>query len=217
MASLLCDLDDTLINRVGAFSDWAFSFTARNGLGEDAVQFLVRLDRDRRNGHLRRREYFTMARDALKLIPEPHELIGEYLDEMAQLARPAPGVRAMLHRAATQGWRIGVVTNGDYRQRVKLDVARLKPFVTAVVISKEVGLAKPDPDIFRYAADRLGGDYGQTWVVGDNPVNDIQAGHGAGMHTAWVSLGRTCVGQSFAPSIISATAAGAIRAVLQRS
>lgn len=217
MASLLCDLDDTLIDRAGAFSDWAVRFAARNGLGAEAFRFMVRLDRDRQNRHWPRSEYFAMARDALNLSAEPNELMGEYLDEIAQLARPAPGVRTALRQAATQGWQIAVVTNGDCRQRVKLDVARLKPLLTAVVISREVGLAKPDPEIFRYAADQLRGDSGRTWVVGDHPVNDIQTGQAAGMQTAWVSLGRTWVAQGFAPSIISATAAGAIRAVLERS
>lgn len=214
--SLLCDLDDTLIDRAGAFDDWAVRFAARNGLGEEDSRFLRWLDRDRQNRHRPRDEFFTMARDALNLVPGAHELMSEYLDEMAQLARPARGVRAVLRRATAQGWPIAVVTNGDDRQRRKLGAARLTSLVNVVVISGEVGLAKPDPEILCYAAGRLGGDCGRTWVVGDHPVNDIQAGHDAGMLTAWVSLGRTWVGQSSAPSVVSATAAGAIRAVLQR-
>jgi FMN phosphatase YigB (HAD superfamily) len=208
---LLCDLDDTLIDRAEAFSDWVRMFAARNKLGREAMDILGRLDYDRDSGHRARLEYFTIARDVFGLTCCPEELTREYLDDMARLARPVRGVEAAMRWAVIRGWPIVVVTNGGYRQQVKLRVAGLDRLVTAIVISASAGLAKPDPGIFRYAAERAGWDGAAPWVVGDHPVNDIQAGCRAGMRTAWVSRGRPWTLPGTEPTVISAATPGAIR------
>ena len=50
-----------------------------------------------------------------------------------------------------------------------------------VIVSGEVGLAKPDPEIFRYALDRFGLDAGSTVMIDDTQENlDSAAGVGLG-------------------------------------
>ncbi len=45
-----------------------------------------------------------------------------------------------------------------------------------VIVSGEVGLAKPDPEIFRYALDRFGLEAGSTLMIDDTQENLDSAG-----------------------------------------
>jgi putative hydrolase of the HAD superfamily len=54
-----------------------------------------------------------------------------------------------------------------------------------VLVSEAEGLRKPDPLIFRRAAERLGVEAGECLFVGDNPEIDIIGAAAAGMQTAF--------------------------------
>jgi putative hydrolase of the HAD superfamily len=58
--------------------------------------------------------------------------------------------------------------------------------VAAVVVSAEVGVGKPDPRIFRLAAERLGVDPREAVMVGDSLVRDVGGAKSAGMPTVWI-------------------------------
>lgn len=49
----------------------------------------------------------------------------------------------------------------------------MREYFKAIVISGEVGIAKPDPAIYQLALDKLGASADQTLFIGDHPVNDI--------------------------------------------
>ena len=52
---------------------------------------------------------------------------------------------------------VAIVTNGPPDiQRRKIEHARVAPFLSAVVISGELGVGKPHPDIFRAVARPAG-------------------------------------------------------------
>lgn len=46
---------------------------------------------------------------------------------------------------------------------------------------------KPDAEIFRRAAARLGVACGSCLYVGDHPVNDVQGAQAAGMHPVFIN------------------------------
>ena len=81
-----------------------------------------------------------------------------------------------------------VVTNGmTDNQLGKIHRSGLSRLVDAWGISDELGLRKPDPEIFRIVARRCGGDPDRGgWMIGDDPVLDIAGGHTAGLRTIWV-------------------------------
>lgn len=61
-----------------------------------------------------------------------------------------------------------LVTNGaSDTQREKLEVLGITGWFDAIVISGEVGTAKPDPSVFLLALERLGLEAESTWHVGD--------------------------------------------------
>mgnify|MGYP000231633514 CR=1 FL=1 len=66
------------------------------------------------------------------------------------MAVPAPGVRGDPTLAALRPhYRLGLVTNGPSRmQRPKIEQFRLGDYLDPLIVSEEVGVAKPDPAIF---------------------------------------------------------------------
>jgi putative hydrolase of the HAD superfamily len=82
---------------------------------------------------------------------------------------------------------MGLVTNGRKDiQDGKIDLLALREYFAAIVISGEAGIAKPDPDIYRLALERLGYAAEETLFIGDHPVNDIWGAGKAGMATIWL-------------------------------
>lgn len=85
------------------------------------------------------------------------------------------------------GLPIGIVTNGDSeQQREKVVGLGLDLLVDVVVVSSEVGAAKPDPRMLLVAAERMGVDPAQCLMVGDRLDRDVAAALAAGMGAVWL-------------------------------
>jgi putative hydrolase of the HAD superfamily len=59
--------------------------------------------------------------------------------------------------------------------------------VDAVVISAELGVAKPDPAIFNAALERLGAVAGDALHVGDSIEADVEGARAAGIEAVLVA------------------------------
>jgi putative hydrolase of the HAD superfamily len=101
--------------------------------------------------------------------------------------RPYPEVPHALARLRHGGARLAVVSNWDVSLHDVLERTRLRPLVDAVVISAELGVAKPDPAIFRAALDRLGATADGALHVGDSLVHDVAGARAAGLDAVLVS------------------------------
>ncbi|MFC7340878.1 HAD family hydrolase [Saccharopolyspora griseoalba] len=97
-------------------------------------------------------------------------------------------VRPCLDWLAASGLKLAVVTNapGDY-QRAKLGALGLAADFDAVVVSGDIGIAKPDPRIFRAACERLDLPPGEVVHVGDRLGADAQGAARAGLHGVWLN------------------------------
>lgn len=69
--------------------------------------------------------------------------------------------------------KLGVVSNWDDRLRPLLVRLGLAPYFSSLVISYEVGAAKPDPRVFRRAAAELAVAPGELLHVGDSRELDV--------------------------------------------
>jgi 5'-nucleotidase len=64
----------------------------------------------------------------------------------------------------------------------------LRDHFDLLVISEEVGVAKPDPRIFDYALAQAGNpDRSRVLMVGDTAESDIRGGVNAGLATCWLN------------------------------
>lgn len=79
------------------------------------------------------------------------------------------------------GLRTAVVSNWDCSLHQVLASLGLSAAVDAVVVSAEVGAAKPDAEIFRAALDRVRSSPERALFVGDSVETDVAGARGAGL------------------------------------
>ncbi len=184
MPLLMCDLDDTLVIRPPLFREWAQEFLAEVGQSEELLDWMVEQDR---GGHRPRLEFLS----ALTRLTGHHipveELVEDHERRLAGSYRLTADTRDALAEARARGWSIAVVTNGPtVVQTRKIEATGLDEIVDAICISQELGVAKPDPLIFRTAAERAGVTLEGAWMLGDNLDADIAGAQGVGARSVWV-------------------------------
>lgn len=209
---LLIDLDNTLVDRDAAFRAWARSTVRGSGGDDDGVAAVLAADD---HGYGDRAEVVRALRDATGLTGADAVLRDRVMTEHVERIRCYPGVVEALHRQREEGVRIVVVSNGTGRQqRAKIARVGLTELVDGIVLSEEVGVAKPDPRIFAAACE--GTEDGEpVWMVGDNPRADILGARDAGLPATWVSHGRTWLYRQGARPTTAETTADALGLVLQ--
>ncbi|MEY9872893.1 FMN phosphatase YigB (HAD superfamily) [Streptacidiphilus sp. MAP12-33] len=151
---LLFDLDNTLIDRNQAFRGWARRFLRARALPVEDLGWLSTLDC---GGYFPREALMraTVARYGLKV--SLASLLDDYAETMTELINCPESHRAALRKARAAGWTLAIVSNGSTKQQqAKIERTGLDDLVDAWVISEEAECEKPDPRIFRLAADRCG-------------------------------------------------------------
>jgi putative hydrolase of the HAD superfamily len=210
---LLVDLDNTLIDRAGAFGRWVREFvSARDGSAADA-EWLVAADRD---GFERRESLASMIGERFGL--DGSSEAGILTELRAGLIRqivPDPAVVRALRDARRAGWVPFVITNGNVEQQErKLRHTGLDQEVAGWVISEGAGMRKPDPEIFRFAAAEAGHPLTGAWMIGDSAEADICGARGAGLPAVWLHRGRPWPLTAFQPSHTADTFPSAVGIVL---
>jgi HAD superfamily hydrolase (TIGR01509 family) len=215
VALLLCDLDDTLVDRGRIFGQWVADFTRPLEVSDQDLAWIDALDG---GGLTPREDFFAGLVQRLRLAVPVSDLVEEWTHDFPRRYRCDPGVREGLMDARDQGWSLGVVTNGDATvQGRKATAAGLDELVDAVCISGAVGVRKPERRIFELAAERAGVPLDDGWMIGDNPEADIGGGRGAGLRTVWLSRGRNWPHHDYQPDQQAPDPAAAIRQVLAAS
>jgi putative hydrolase of the HAD superfamily len=90
--------------------------------------------------------------------------------------------------ARTSHCKLGIVTNGDSKQqRDKLRLTGIYDHFQAIIISSEVGAAKPDPQIFVEACRALSVSPSDCLFVGDRLDLDVEGSRAAGLRSLWLN------------------------------
>jgi HAD superfamily hydrolase (TIGR01549 family) len=210
----LFDLDNTLVDRQAAFVRWAERFASDQNLAPGAVEFLVEVDGD---GFASRETVFGSTRERYRLEQSVGDLIAEYRASYLEFFGPDPAVTLAVEALRSEGWRVGVVTNGPSTQRGKLERIGLIELIDGLCISDEIGAAKPDRAIFEEAVRRCSASGARpepVWMVGDTPIPDILGGHEAGLRTIWMHRGRTWPLSDLHPDRTAATIEDAVEHLL---
>ncbi len=101
--------------------------------------------------------------------PDGPEIVADgLLRRVFAAMKPADGMTAVVRRAKDQGIRTGLLSNSwglDY------DRSGWDDLFDALVISGEVGLRKPEPEIYRLAAERIGVQPAECVFVDDLAAN----------------------------------------------
>ncbi len=127
-----------------------------------------------------------------KRLPEIHRLLMDiHLDRVAKCLELLPNHRALL-LTWKEAYPIGLITNFDDTKTVRHVLARdqISHLFETTQISAELGIRKPQQEIFQAACDALQCTPAETLFVGDNWTEDILGAKAAGMETAWINTER---------------------------
>jgi len=209
---LLCDLDDTLVDRGAAFARWAAEFAAQHGQDEAFAAWLVEIDGA---GFGPRPEFFVRIHERLGSVQTLDEFVADYYRTFLPQFRSDDGVRAALASARAGGWCIAIVTNGPETQLDKIRHAGLEEFVDVWCVSAIEGHRKPDARLLEIAAERCDLALDGAWMIGDNPDSDIAAAHAAGIRSVWLRHGRSWPREDFAPTYVADSFAEAVERAMR--
>lgn len=116
------------------------------------------------------------------------DLNNAFLNAMAEICTPLPGAVSLL-KSLKGHVKLGIITNGfTALQEIRLERTGLRDYFDALIISEQVGVAKPHPRIFDYALEQAGNpDRSRVLMVGDTAASDILGGMNAGLSTCWLN------------------------------
>jgi putative hydrolase of the HAD superfamily len=100
-----------------------------------------------------------------------------------------PGAFELLQNLRKEGKRVGLVTNGFAEtHHEKITLLKLRELLDGIFIADEVGMVKPDPELFVHACRVLGSAPERSAMVGDRYERDIRGAAEAGLYTIWVNV-----------------------------
>jgi putative hydrolase of the HAD superfamily len=122
--------------------------------------------------------------DGLAESPPSRTFFPEMYQRFAQASawRIFDDVPPVLGKLAARGMRLAVISNWDERLRGLLEGLGLASHFETIVVSCEVGHAKPERVVFDEAARRLGLPAHRILHIGDSVEMDFQGARAAGFH-----------------------------------
>lgn len=180
--AVLFDWNDTLVQFT--WDDDLLAAGHRAALGRDDPAFTARY-RELMLGDEPQRPYAAVLRELGVDDPDA------FMDAEHEVWRPAHAVlgsaQALLESLRSRGVKTGLVANSwpDPARLLRADVEAFgfSELLDVMVFSEEVGFAKPQPEIFLHALDRLGVDPLDAMYVGDRLDTDVQGAAAVGMTT----------------------------------
>lgn len=129
---------------------------------------------------------FELLLEALKLTGSHDHLSTTYVEQLGlrtDLMDGAYEVLQTLHRSS----KLAIITNGlQSVQRSRLAHSTIRDFISEIVISEEIGVAKPSAAYFDAAFAQTGYPAKKdVLIIGDSLTSDIQGGADYGVDTCW--------------------------------
>jgi YjjG family noncanonical pyrimidine nucleotidase len=129
---------------------------------------------------------FELLLDALQLSGSADELNLAYVEQLGLSTHLIDGAYEVL-QILDRSSRIAIVTNGlEAVQRSRLAHSTIYTFIDELIISEEVGAAKPHPAFFDAAFARTGNPpRHDVLIIGDSLTSDMRGGADYGIDTCW--------------------------------
>lgn len=114
--------------------------------------------------------------------------IAVMLDAFVAAVALGDDVHRVLGALKEGGFKVGLLSNYSLGDAIRLSVVRLGiyDYFDEIVVSADLGLVKPHPELFLESARRLGLAPEELLYVGDNQKADIEGASAVGMRTAWI-------------------------------
>jgi putative hydrolase of the HAD superfamily len=202
---IIFDLDDTLYN-----ATWLTNKSRRGGLLmmqekglqlniEKAMQVLnqiveefgsnssdhydIFLQRIKNLPDIVKNQDFSISKYIAAGIMGYHKIKVRYL-------KPYKDVKESLEKLKELGFKLSIISDGiAVKQYEKLLRLNITDYFDWVFITDEVGIKKPNPELFKYCIEKMNVSPSDTIYVGDNLDKDIEPCNAIGMHTVLIHRG----------------------------
>jgi 2-haloacid dehalogenase len=133
---------------------------------------------------------FELLLESIQLSSTPDQVSDIYLEHLAICAELNEGAYEVLQTLSRTS-QIAILTNGlQTVQRGRFARSTIKPFIREIVISEEIGVAKPHAGFFEIASARTGNPpKSDILLIGDSLTSDIRGGVDYGIDTCWYNPG----------------------------
>lgn len=130
---------------------------------------------------------FQRLLDLYRLDHPAEELSFDYRTYLSESTHMLEGAWELLEKLSPD-FRMGLVTNGLKEvQRPRLANTGIGKFFEFIVISDEIGVAKPHAGFFDHAYEQMeAADKGAVLMIGDNPNADISGALSYGFDACWL-------------------------------
>ena len=120
----------------------------------------------------------------------------DYVYWSPRIVRLVPGTMELLDYLKPK-YHLHLITNGFQEvQHTKLSGSGLEPYFETLTVSEEVGVKKPNPEIFRYALRKAHATVEESLMIGDEMAVDIDGARAAGMDQIFFNVkGEHVVGE----------------------
>lgn len=211
---ILLDIDDTIFDFQAGNRNAVNELAAELGLASPTIfdEYQIHnhacwaaLERGEMTQEILHVERFRRFLSAKGRADDPKTVADRFAELLGRQAIPMPGAEEML-AAISARLPIVFLTNGiTVIQKARLARSPLTRFVTRVVISQEVGAAKPDPRIFEIALDGVAPS--DALMIGDSIASDILGASNAGIDSCWFNPRKKSRPENAHPTYEAATLA----------
>lgn len=194
---LLCDADNTIFDFTKAEEN-AFAIACAHA-GIDGAEQLLPVYADINSAmwkllelggitqsvlRVRRFELFLAAIGRTDI--DARDMGDTFADALGHQSVPLPGAVEAVARWS-RVLPVIIVTNGISKvQHGRMEGSEVRHFISGMVISEEVGAAKPDPRMLELAMEKAGvADRRRALMLGDSLSSDIAAAANAGVDACW--------------------------------
>lgn len=101
-------------------------------------------------------------------------------------------------------YEIVIATNGPKEAAIsKLEKANLKPYISKIICSEDIGFSKPMSEFFDFLYSKiLNKDKTTMLLIGDSLTTDILGGMNNGIDTCWFNPNNTSLPKDYYPTMI---------------
>jgi len=120
---------------------------------------------------------------------DPFEFNARFLENVVEVSEAFEGAIELLEDLKSE-YKLSVITNGLKEvQRPRIRRLQMEHIFESIIVSDEIGVAKPDIKFFEHSYDTIPNPppKSEVLVIGDNLKSDIQGGINFGVDTCWLS------------------------------
>lgn len=185
--AILIDLDGTLVDSIPALYQVYLKFLAYYGKKGTQEEFnaLIGPSID---------EIVEILRKKYELKPSLHDLSTMYVSTLMKQGFEGtvlfPGVKKVLEEAKKAGKKLAIITSGTKALvKICLEPFKVLDLFDVIITSEDVSKAKPNPEMYKLALDKLGIAPGDAIAIEDSEAGK-EAAMGAGVKALIITHGK---------------------------